>query len=149
MSLTVTTTDLTQHGETPNWTEGRLQEECLLWLNKHYRAAERWFHHIPNGELRTGRDGARLQAMGVKSGVSDTFLPEPCGCYHGLYVELKKDRFATVSTNQKLFIAHARAKGYCVVVLDNLPAFVALIPAYLALGPGQALGAEHFTRFPL
>lgn len=135
--------------ELPNWTESRLQEECLIWLNKHYRAFERWFHHIPNGEQRSDRDGAKLQAMGVKSGVSDTFLPEPCGAYHGLYIELKKNRQATVSPNQKLFIAHARAKGYCVVVLDNLSAFVALIPAYLGLTPGQHLPAEYFTRYPL
>jgi hypothetical protein len=119
-----------------------------MWLNRHYRQQERWFHSIPNGENRDTVTAARLKATGVKSGVADTFLPEPCGAYHGLYVELKTPT-GRLSENQKEFIAAMRARGYCVVVLDTLEAFQTLIPDYLALAPGAHLPVHHFQRWPL
>ena len=128
-------------------TEGRLQQNCLMWLNRHYRQYERWFHSIPNGENRDTVTAARLKATGLKSGVSDTFLPEPRGAYHGLYIELKTPT-GTLSANQKEFIAAMRARMYCVVVLDNQPAFESLIIDYLALAPGQLLPPHHFNRWP-
>lgn len=129
-------------------TEGRLQQNCLVWLNRHYRTQERWFHAIPNGENRDLVTAARLKATGLKSGVADTFLPEPCGRYHGLYIELKTP-IGRLSDKQKEFIAAMRQKGYCVVVLDSLEAFQALIPDYLTLAAGQSLPTHHFTRWPL
>src|SRR5574343_479576 len=53
----------------------------------------KWLHHIPNGGSR-GNDvrsqqirGAQLKAQGVKSGVSDVFLPVKRGQFSGLYIE--------------------------------------------------------------
>lgn len=129
-------------------TEARLQSLCLMWLNKYHREQERWFFAVPNGEKRDAITAARLKATGVKSGVADTFLPEPRGIYHGLYIELKTPT-GVLSSNQKLFIPAMRQRGYCVVVLDNLEAFKALISDYLPLQPGESLPTHHYNRWPL
>jgi hypothetical protein len=129
-------------------TEARLQNLCLMWLNRYYREQERWFHSIPNGEKRDPITAARLKATGVKSGVADTFLPEPRGIYHGLYIELKT-LTGRLSEKQREFIAAMRQRGYCVVVLDTLEAFQALISEYLPLKAGELLPEHHFARYPL
>jgi hypothetical protein len=129
-------------------TEARLQQNCLMWLNRYYREKERWYHSIPNGENRDTVTAARLKATGLKSGVADTFLPEPCGVYHGLYIELKTPT-GRLSENQREFIAAMRKRGYCVVVLDTLEAFQLLIPDYLTLQPSESLPAKHYSRYPL
>jgi hypothetical protein len=129
-------------------TEGRLQQNCLMFLNRYHREQERWFHSIPNGENRDLITAARLKATGLKSGVADTFLPEPRGVYHGLYVELKTPT-GRLSDKQKEFIAAMRQRRYCVVVLDTLEAFQALISEYLPLKAGELLPEHHFARYPL
>lgn len=48
-----------------------------------------YMHHIPNGGKRSKTEAARLKMQGVKSGVSDIFLPVPKGPYHGFYIEMK------------------------------------------------------------
>lgn len=53
-----------------------------------------WLFAIPNGGKRYAREAKRLKAMGVKSGVSDLFLPIPYGGYIGLWIELKKSKNA-------------------------------------------------------
>ena len=129
-------------------TEARLQQNCLLWLNRHYRQEERWFHSIPNGTNTDLITAARQKATGLKSGVSDTFLPEPRGSYHGLYIEFKTPA-GVLSQNQKDFIWAMRHRSYCCVVVDNQPDFESLITDYLPLAGTQTLPAHHFTRYPL
>ncbi|MBH8567304.1 VRR-NUC domain-containing protein [Microvirga sp. STS02] len=129
-------------------TEARIQQNCLVWLNRHHREVERWYHSIPNGTNTDEITAARQKSTGLKSGVSDTFLPEPRGAYHGLYVEYKTPT-GTLSQNQKDFIKSMRAKGYCCVVLDNQPAFESLMGDYLPLTDTQTLPIHHFTRYPL
>ncbi|GAB3721114.1 hypothetical protein GCM10027594_01360 [Hymenobacter agri] len=129
-------------------TEARIQQNCLVWLNRHYRTTEKWFHAIPNGVNTDTVTAARQKATGLKSGVSDTFLPEPRGVYHGLYIEFKTP-VGVLSQNQKDFINAMRPKGYCCVVLDSQPAFEALITDYLALTGTQTLALHHFNRYPL
>jgi hypothetical protein len=129
-------------------TEDRLQNTCLMWLNRYYREQEKWFYSIPNGGRRDPITAARLKATGVKSGVADTFLPEPRGVYHGLYIELKTPT-GRLSDKQKEFIAAMRPRGYCVVVIDTLEAFQALITDYLPLKSGELLPRHHFVRYPL
>ena len=130
------------------YTEARIQQNCLVWLNKHHREIERWFYACPNGAYTDTITAARLKATGLKAGVADTFLPEPRGIYHGLYVELKTPT-GVLSPKQKEFIHAMRYRGYCVVVLDTLEAFQALMHHYLPLQPGQELPLHHYSRWPL
>lgn len=49
-----------------------------------------WIHAIPNGGFRDKITAGKLKAEGVKSGISDIFLPYPVDKWHGLYIEMKK-----------------------------------------------------------
>lgn len=58
-----------------------------------------WFHP-PNGEHRSKRTGAKLQAMGVRKGVADMVVIMPGGLAH--FLELKMPKGAT-KPEQRLF----------------------------------------------
>lgn len=103
---------------------------------------------IPNfaGRLghATARHGARLKAEGRKRGVPDLCLPVPRGIdhtsvYHGLYVELKRQRGGTVSPEQKQWHAALREQGYRVEVCKGAAAAIDTITRYLthALEPDR------------
>lgn len=78
----------------------------------------RWVHAIPNGGSRGStkeqaqKVGAALKAEGVKSGVSDIFVPIPRHGLHGLYIEMKRADGGTLSDTQKEFGAFAKSQGY-------------------------------------
>ena len=90
----------------------------------------KWIHHIPNGGSR-GNDvrsqqirGAKLKAEGVRSGVSDIFLPVKRGQCSGLYIEMKKPSLKPkrltskggCSDEQIEFGAFAQQQGFGFVV---------------------------------
>lgn len=61
----------------------------------------RLLYHIPNEGRRTAREGARLKAMGLKSGVPDLCLPVARGAFHALYIELKAPKNGRITEHQK------------------------------------------------
>lgn len=73
-------------------------------------------YHIPNGGKRNIATARRLKAEGVKAGVPDIHLPMPRGDFHGLYIELKKQRGATTTDNQDYWLEALNAQGYYAVV---------------------------------
>lgn len=52
--------------------------------------------HIPNGERRDARTGAKLKRMGVKAGIPDLFIPE-----WRIWIEMKsnKGRLSPIQSN--------------------------------------------------
>ena len=58
-----------------------------------------WFH-VPNGEYRSKRTGARLKAMGVRAGVADLCLISPGSRAHFIEVKAPKGR---MSPEQRAF----------------------------------------------
>ena len=72
---------------------------------------------IPNGGERHAAVAANLKAEGVKSGVSDIFLPVPVGIRHGLFIELKKPALGKkpagrLTEAQSAFIVRMLRRGY-------------------------------------
>ena len=67
---------------------------------------------IPNGGKRAMKTAIALKAQGVKSGVPDMCLPVARGGYHGLYIELKRQKGGTVSETQKSWITALTEQGY-------------------------------------
>ena len=59
---------------------------------------------IPNGGKRAIKTAIALKAQGVKSGVPDMCLPVARNGYHGLYIELKRQKGGTVSETQKSWL---------------------------------------------
>ena len=114
--------------------EAREQEALFRWA-----AYERgkWpelaaMHHIPNGGSRNKAEAARLKAQGVRAGVPDICLPAARGCYHGLYIELKRRNGGRVSEAQRGWIAYLENAGYCARVCHGWDEARETIEKYLA-----------------
>lgn len=71
----------------------------------------RWLFAIPNGGERNVVIAANMKAEGVKSGVSDIFLPVAKRGYHGFFIELKTQA-GSESATQKQFGAFVQQQGY-------------------------------------
>ena len=114
--------------------EAREQEALFRWA-----AYERgkWtelaaMYHIPNGGSRNKAEAARLKAQGVKAGVPDICLPAARGCYHGLYIELKRRNGGRVSEAQRGWIEYLENAGYCARVCHGWDEARETIEKYLA-----------------
>jgi hypothetical protein len=90
-------------------------------------------YHIPNEGKRSPGAGARLKAMGLKSGVPDICLPAARGNYHGLYIELKAQEGAP-TTAQTDFLIAVRKQGYCSYICFGAEKAIEIIREYLELG---------------
>ena len=88
-------------------------------------------HHIPNGGHRSKATAGRLRAEGVKSGVPDLCLPVSRGGFHGLYIEMKRERGNMPTAHQKEWIAALERQGYKAVVCHGWEAAAQTIIDYL------------------
>ena len=87
--------------------------------------------HIPNGGSRNKIEAARLKAQGVKAGVPDIFVSVPrCG-YHGLYIEMKRQKGGKVREGQKDMIPKLRAQGYRVEICKGFHSAADVIEQYM------------------
>ena len=68
--------------------------------------------HIANEGASSAARGAKLRREGVKAGVPDYFIPRAAHGFHGLFIELKKRKYAVVSSSQLAWIRALRAEGY-------------------------------------
>ena len=86
---------------------------------------------IPNGGKRAIKTAIALKAQGVKSGVPDMCLPVSRGGYHGLYIELKRQKGGTVSETQKEWIAALNTQGYKAIICHGAEEAIEQIRGYL------------------
>ena len=89
-------------------TEDEEQITLANWLTKQGIR----FYAIPNGGRRNLREAVKLKRTGVSPGAPDICIPIPSGCYHGLYIELKRERGGRVSNEQVEWLEFLRSKGY-------------------------------------
>jgi hypothetical protein len=88
--------------------------------------------HIPNGGARNAKEGARLKAEGVKSGVSDLFLAYAVYPYHGCWLELKAPiKSAKLSPSQLDWLTKQHKLNYCIGVCFGITQAVSYLEAYL------------------
>ena len=88
-------------------------------------------YHIPNGGNRSKAEAGRFKAEGVKAGVPDICLPVARGCFHGLYVELKREKGSKTSDEQKRWIEKLSKQGYFAVVCRGWTKAAEAIVLYL------------------
>lgn len=119
----------------PNWTPKEADEQTALFRWAAYAAGKypqlRLMFHIPNEGLRNPRTGQRLKEQGMKPGVPDIFLPCARGVYHGLFIELKRQKYSRVSEDQAVWIDRLNRLGYRAVICKGWEAAKAEIVAYL------------------
>ncbi len=92
----------------------------------------KWLHHIPNGGSRNKAEAIKLKQMGVRSGVSDLFLPCPKGRYHGLYIEMKYGN-GRLQQSQKEFLHDMAEAGYYVATCYSAEQAINAIQEYIQL----------------
>ena len=95
-------------------TEGDEQATLFTWagMQKAKYPELRLLFHIPNGGSRRPVEAARFKAEGVKAGVPDLFLPVPSGSWHGLFIELKRQKGGRVSDKQRQWLTDLEREGY-------------------------------------
>lgn len=109
--------------------EDALQQQCVQWFRMQF--PQKIIFHIPNGRGRFNpRQGKRLKSLGVLAGVPDLYIPEPCGDFHGLFVELKAGSNKPIETQEEMIEA-LRGRGYAVEVCYALSEFVEVARGYL------------------
>lgn len=86
----------------------------------------------PNGGARNAVTGARLKEEGVTPGIPDLTLAYPAKGYHGLYIEMKKQRGGRLSESQKDTLFRLQKAGYCVFVAKGMQEAMDCIKTYLA-----------------
>lgn len=87
---------------------------------------------IPNGGSRDRREAARLTAQGVKPGVPDLFIPRAAGRFHGLFIEMKREKGGKISQHQAEWIALLRREGYAAYACPGFDNARMVIEKYLA-----------------
>lgn len=109
------------------------QEHVFLWASMEERAYPElaMLYAIPNGGKRAIKTAVALKKQGVKRGVPDMCLPVARGGYHGLYVELKRQKGGTVSDEQREWIAALNTQGYKAIVCHGAEEAIEQIRGYL------------------
>lgn len=112
-------------------TEEQEHIAVMEWAKNH-PILSKYLIHIPNGGSRNKIEAAKLKRMGVRSGVSDLFLPYPTKKYHGLWVEIKRKRGNVKTTiEQNEWIIKMNALGYFACVARGYEQTVDCIISYL------------------
>ena len=99
-------------------TESQEQQTFFQWAHlQSWKYPElRLLYHVPNGGSRNKAEAGRLKAEGVKPGVPDICLPVPRGDYHGLYIELKRQKGGSLTPEQENWINALSEQGYLAIV---------------------------------
>jgi len=111
-------------------------EQAAVFTWASYYPRLRWLHSIPNGGNRNIREAARLKKQGVKPGVADIFLPIPMDPYHGLYIEMKrqkKDGRSVITEDQVDFLMAAKKQGYRCEVCYGAESAIRAIVLYVKM----------------
>ena len=114
-------------------TEGEEQATLFSWAAMQRRKYPelRLLMHIPNGGARRKSEAARFKAEGVKPGVPDLFLPVARGVWHGLFIEMKRQKGGRISDAQKRWLDDLLRQGYLAQVCCGWKEAAELIEDYL------------------
>ena len=124
-------------------TEDREQQTVIEWAmwQEGARPELRNLFAIPNGGHRHKAVAGKLKAQGVKSGVPDLFLAWPAEnvpkfgqVFHGLFIEMKRERGSRLEPEQMEWIARLEGAGYACVVARGADEAIAAIRSYLGMG---------------
>lgn len=97
------------------------------------KTLEDYFHHSPNGGVSSFRQKAKFKAMGTKNGYCDLQADIARRGYHGLRVEIKKEKGGVVSPAQKERIEMLNDENYYAVVTRGLQESVDAIKWYMEI----------------
>jgi len=76
-------------------------------------------------------EAKRLKAAGYKKGFPDVFVYEPRGAFHGLAIELKKEKGGRVSQYQKEWKRALEERGFHATIAKGLDNAIDVLLEYL------------------
>jgi hypothetical protein len=88
---------------------------------------------VPNGGKRHIRTAINLKREGVKPGVPDIIFAYPTKQYHGMFIEMKRQKGGVVSEEQKVMIDKLNEVGYYTTVCKGCDEAVREIKGYLGM----------------
>ncbi|MCK5357340.1 MAG: VRR-NUC domain-containing protein [Elusimicrobiales bacterium] len=75
--------------------------------------------------------GTKFKRMGYRAGTPDLLILEPNKYFHGLFIEMKKNKGGKVSDNQRTFLNHLLANNYEAKVANGFNEAIKIIDEYL------------------
>lgn len=112
-------------------TEHQEQVELVKWFQGAYPEIKTRLFAIPNGTNKSVRQAAWYMAEGLRSGVPDMMLPIPKNGFHGLFIELKRQKGGVLSKTQKDWHEYLNAACYLAVVCHGAEEAKTAINSYL------------------
>jgi hypothetical protein len=121
----------------PIASESQEQRALVKWLSYHPIVREH-FLHITNEGKRSPVTGRHLLQLGLKPGASDLFIYYPTNKYHGLFLEVKRNKKYTPSemktdswVAQEKFLEEVKLLGYSGELCYGFEDGVAIVTRYL------------------
>jgi hypothetical protein len=115
-------------------------------LNEARHPELRMLFAVPNGGDRHKATAGKLRAEGVKPGVPDYVLPVARGGFHGLVIELKRERGGRTSGEQEQWIEAFRQQGWRAEVCKGWIQALMVLSDYLGVRlAGSELGEHSST----
>ncbi len=113
--------------------ESQAQAAVFQWAELHRNKYPqlRMMFAVPNGGKRSVITASIMKREGVKRGVPDILLLHASNGFHGLAIEMKKDKGGVVSPDQKAWISSLTEEGYCARVCHGSFEAVHAIKSYL------------------
>ena len=99
-------------------TESQEQKAVIKWFNLQYPEFKGRLVASANGAHLAGNTKQRAMKMnkmkseGFSSGFPDLHLPIPRGGYHGLFIEMKREKGGVLSAEQKDWIYFLNTQGH-------------------------------------
>jgi len=108
------------------------QSMLIKWFDLRYKDHRGRLFAIPNGGQRHILVASKMKAEGVRRGVPDLMLPVPMQRYHGLFIEMKKEKGKTTE-EQENWLDYLNEQGYCAMVCRGFDEAKIVIINYLEL----------------
>lgn len=110
--------------------EQTAQIQVVRWLRQ-FRPGVLFTSPAAAGERLNFRKAVRVKMMGYTAGTPDLQIYEPRQGFHGLFVEMKREKGGRIEPEQKAFLEASAQRGYKVEVCHGTQAAVDAITAYL------------------
>ena len=113
----------------PRPTEDEIQEAVVEYCNILHIVCV----HIPNESKRTASYGAKMKRMGLRKGFPDLFLPTAKKGFHGLFIELKRDKASRPTKEQLEWLSYLNREGYRAIVAYGVDEAMKEIANYMEI----------------
>ncbi len=109
--------------------EFAIQKRLVQYITARY--PDLLFCASAGGARTSMAEAKRLKMAGYRKGFPDLFVYEPRATFHGLAIELKRDKGGRVSAHQRKWIEDLKRRGYMAAVCHGFDQSIELLDAYL------------------